>query len=87
VTGTVVTDDVNYYLDITGEVCPLTFVKTKLLVEKMAVGQVAEVRLKGLEPLTNVPRSLRELGHAILGLQPEPGQAADGVHRLRLRKS
>ena len=81
------TDDVNYYLDITGEVCPMTFVKTKLLIEKMPVGQVAEVRLKGQEPLLNVPRSLRELGHVILSIEPEADQAGDGVHRLRVRKA
>lgn len=74
-----------YFLDITGEVCPLTFVKTKLLIEKMAPGDVAEVRLKGREPLENVPRSIRDLGHEILSLQPEaPGLE---THRLRLRKA
>ncbi|MEQ8195888.1 MAG: sulfurtransferase TusA family protein, partial [Rhodospirillales bacterium] len=53
-------------LDITGEVCPLTFVKTKLLIERMAPGQIAEIRLRGAEPLENVPRSLGDLGHAVL---------------------
>lgn len=81
------TVDVNYYVDITREVCPLTFVKVKLLVEKMKVGEVAEVRLKGAEPLGNVPRSLAELGHQILSLQPEEGEGSEGVHRLRVRKS
>ncbi|MBW7852306.1 MAG: sulfurtransferase TusA family protein [Rhodospirillales bacterium] len=86
-TTSALTDDANYYLDITGEVCPLTFVKTKLLIEKMASGEVCEVRLRGAEPLANVPRSVRELGHLVLSLQPEPGQPEDGVHRLRLRKA
>lgn len=73
-----------YFLDITAEVCPLTFVKTKLLIERMGPGDVAEVRLKGREPLENVPRSVRGLGHEVLSLQPEaPGAEA---HRLRLRK-
>lgn len=81
-----VTDQANYYLDITAEVCPLTFVKTKLLIEKMAPGQVAEVRLKGAEPLGNVPRSVRDMGHEILSMDPEPGEPATGVHRLRLVK-
>jgi len=48
--------DVDYFIDITAEVCPLTFVKTKLLIERMRPGEVAEVRLKGQEPLENVPR-------------------------------
>ena len=49
----------------------MTFVKTKLLVERMRVGGIAEVRLKGAEPLQNVPRSLRELGHLVLEITPE----------------
>lgn len=84
--GTCVTEQPDYMLDITGEVCPLTFVKTKLLIEKMRPGQVAEVRLKGAEPLGNVPRSVRELGHEIIFMAAEDGEPADGVHRLRLRK-
>ena len=80
------TDKPNYYLDITNEVCPLTFVKTKLVIEKMQSGESLEVRLKGQEPLRNVPRSVRELGHIIIFLDPEPGEGPNGVHRLRLRK-
>ena len=63
--------DIDYRLDITEEVCPLTFVKTKLLIERMKPGQIAAVRLKGSEPLENVPRSLKELGHTVLGLDAE----------------
>lgn len=84
--GACVTEQPDYMLDITSEVCPLTFVKTKLLIEKMQPGQVAEVRLKGTEPLGNVPRSVRELGHEIIFMTAEDGEPADGVHRLRLRK-
>lgn len=80
------TEKHNYSLDITGEVCPMTFVKTKLLVEKMPSGQLLEVRLKGAEPLANVPRSLAELGHAIIAMSPEDGQGPDGIHRLLVRK-
>lgn len=80
------TDKANYYLDITGEVCPMTFVRTKLLVERMAAGEIADIRLKGTEPLTNVPRSVAELGHEIVSLDAEDGEAADGVHRLVIRK-
>lgn len=64
----------DYVLDITRDVCPLTFVKTKLLLERMTSGQTAEIRLKGTEPLENVPRSVREHGHEVLSLAPN----ADG---------
>ncbi|MBB4287571.1 sulfurtransferase TusA family protein [Roseospira goensis] len=76
----------DHAIDITGDICPFTFVKTKLLVERMRVGETATVRLKGLEPLKNVPRSLTEHGQAILSLEPENGEGPDGVHRLILRK-
>jgi len=82
-----VTDITNYYLDIVDEVCPMTFVKTKLVIEKMQSGERLEVRLKGREPIRNVPRSVRELGHCILSLDPEPGEPADGIHKLHIRKS
>lgn len=77
-----------HYLDITHDTCPLTFVKTKLLIESMGEGEVAEVRLSGAEPLANVPRSVREHGHEILDLNPAD-PLADGpedVHILILRK-
>ncbi len=81
------TDNPDYYIDITEELCPLTFVKTKLAVEKMRAGEIIEVRLQGAEPLRNVPRSARELGHLILSLLPEPGQSTVGIHRLFIKKS
>lgn len=77
----------DYFLDITEEVCPLTFVKTKLFVERMLVGETLEVRLNSGEPLTNVPRSVQELGHTIIELTPEQPDNPNGVHRLHLRKN
>ncbi len=71
-------------LDITGDVCPMTFVRTKLMIEGMQPGMVAEVRLNEGEPLRNVPRSVTEHGHSVLSLEPEVGEA--GVWRLLLRK-
>ena len=77
-------EDIDFYLDITPEVCPLTFVKTKLLIERMAPGQVLEVRVKGAEPLENVPRSVREQGHTVLRLEAdEPAHVLQGFGGLR----
>lgn len=59
----------DYQLDITGEVCPMTFVRTKLLLERMSPGQVANIRLRGGEPLDNVPRAVRDHGHEVLSLE------------------
>ena len=72
-------------LDITGQVCPLTFVHTRLRLERMGPGEVLEIRLKGAEPLANIPRSLADEGHQVLSLELEPG--ADGIHRLTVRKA
>lgn len=78
--------DVEYFLDITGDVCPMTFVRTKLLIERMQPGERAEIRLQGPEPLTNVPRSVREIGHEVVSLEAEdPAGPKDGPHRLVLK--
>jgi tRNA 2-thiouridine synthesizing protein A len=68
-------------LDITPFVCPMTYVRVKLKLEELGDGEELEVVLKGAEPLKNVPRSAREEGHEVLGLEPLEG----GVHLLRLR--
>ena len=76
----------------------MTFVKARLLIEKMAPGKIAEIRLTGGEPLENVPASLTELGLQVLSVLPEsgePGEAArtgpdarsPGIHRITVRKS
>lgn len=79
--------DIDWFLDITSEICPLTFVKTKLLIERMTPGQVVEVRLKGAEPLENVPRSVRDSGHTVLRLEAENISLGDvSVYRLLIRK-
>ena len=61
----------DHVIDITGEVCPMTFVRTKLKLERMLSGEVLVVRLRGEEPLRNVPRAARDEGHSILGILPE----------------
>ena len=58
-------------IDITGEVCPMTFVRTKLRLERMRPGEILIVRLRGDEPLRNVPKAARDEGHMILGIVPE----------------
>ncbi len=79
--------DADFFLDITPETCPMTFVRTKLMIEAMAPGEVATVRLQGAEPLENVPRSIRDMGHEVVSLEPESDNAAsDGIHRLVVRK-
>jgi tRNA 2-thiouridine synthesizing protein A len=70
-------------LDITAETCPMTFVRTRLALDRMAEGQTLLVRLRGEEPRSNVPRTAREQGHALLGQRDEP----DGTTLVLLRKA
>ena len=52
-------------LDITGLRCPMTWVRTKLELERMAPGEALDVQCLPGEALENVPRSAREAGHAV----------------------
>ena len=66
----------------------MTFVRTKLLIEKMQSGETAGVRLRSKEPLENVPRSVREIGHEVVSLDPESAdEPEDGVHLLVIKKA
>ena len=72
----------DYELDITTEVCPMTFVRTKLLLERMMPGQTANIRLRGSEPVDNVPRAVRDHGHEVLALTP----IGDDIYELMIRR-
>jgi TusA-related sulfurtransferase len=69
-------------IDITRDVCPMTFVKTRIALDRLASGQTLLVRLRGDEPLRNVPRTATEQGHTVL----EQRQEADGTTLLLIRK-
>jgi tRNA 2-thiouridine synthesizing protein A len=60
----------------------MTFVRTRLALDRMAPGSVLLVKLRGEEPLRNVPRTATEQGHTVLSLDT----GADGVSLLRLRR-
>jgi len=75
-------------LDITAFTCPMTFVRVRLLLDRLPPGATATVRLQGAEPHDNIPRQLTRLGHAILAFAPEdadqPGPEA--AWRITFRK-
>ena len=59
---------VDQVLDIRGEVCPYTYVKTLLALEEMQPGQILRVRLD-YEPATrSVPRSAMIQGDEVLSV-------------------
>jgi len=74
-------EDVTLELDITADVCPMTFVRTRLALDKMQPGQTLLVKLKGQEPLQNVPRTAIEQGHEIIYLETDE----NGISRLLIR--
>jgi TusA-related sulfurtransferase len=74
--------DVTCEIDITADVCPMTFVRTRLALDKLAPGETLRVRLKGEEPLRNVPRTAAEQGHQVLAQET----GADGISILLIRR-
>jgi tRNA 2-thiouridine synthesizing protein A len=52
-------------LDLTGVVCPLNWVKTRLALEDLDPGDELVVRLDPGEAIESVPRSAREEGHGV----------------------
>ena len=53
------------FLDITNDKCPITFVKTKIALEKLKPYQFLNVYIKKGEALDGLPSSLEELGYQI----------------------
>jgi tRNA 2-thiouridine synthesizing protein A len=74
--------DVTRQIDITSDICPMTFVRTRLALDKMAPGEILLVTLKGEEPLRNVPRSAAEQGHEVLSVETD----SSGISRLLIRR-
>ena len=53
-------------LNIKGLHCPYTFVKSKLAVEDMEVGEVIEILLDSEEASRNIPKSMEDHGQRVL---------------------
>ena len=53
-------------IDVRADVCPMTFVRCRLMLDRMTSGEVLEVMFSGQEPARNLPRTAIEQGHAIL---------------------
>ena len=54
------------YINIVNDKCPISFVKTKLALDKLGKGETLIVHLKEGEALENMPASLKELGYEIV---------------------
>jgi len=62
-------------LDLRGVACPLTFVKTRIALDRLAPGEPLEVLLDVGEPADSVPAACVEDGDVVLelGSWSEPG--------------
>ena len=69
-------------VDITDVVCPMTFVKVKVALDELDVGQILRIRMNDGEPVQNVPRSCREEGQRVLKLLDN----GDGTYDLIVKK-
>lgn len=68
-------------LDLRGTRCPLNYVKTRLRLERMEVGERLEVWLDQGEAEVQVPRSLRMDGQQVTVLGPDVGFVRIEVER------
>ncbi len=69
-------------LDIRGEICPFTFVKSKLALESMKVGEVLRVLIDYEPSAQNVPRSLRDEGQEVIAVN----RIGDSLWEIIIRK-
>ncbi len=69
-------------IDIKGQVCPYTFVRSKLAMEKMNVGEVLEIILDHRQAIENVPRSMENEGQKVLKVE----QTGEKEWRIVVRK-
>lgn len=56
-------------IDIRGLVCPYTFVKAKLAIEDMEVGQALEIVLDYPEASRSIPKSMEDHGQKVLKVE------------------
>jgi tRNA 2-thiouridine synthesizing protein A len=60
-------------IDVRLVACPLTWVRTRIALERLAAGEALEVLLADGEPLESVPRSAELEGHRVASRDPHPG--------------
>lgn len=68
--------------DVRGEVCPFTFVRTKLALEALPIGATLRVLVDHEPAIRNIPRSALEWGQEVLGVT----QTAPATWAIELRK-
>ncbi|HEX9241309.1 MAG TPA: sulfurtransferase TusA family protein [Anaeromyxobacter sp.] len=62
-------------MDLRRFACPLTWVKTRIALERVGQGERVEVWLAAGEAVESVPRSAALDGHRVIGVEPLSGEA------------
>ena len=75
-------DKPDHELDLSGVTCPMNFVKAKLKLEFMEIGETLNIIIDDGEPIKNVPASLRNEGQTI----EETSDLNNGHWKVRIRK-
>jgi tRNA 2-thiouridine synthesizing protein A len=65
---TVNTQQAARLLDVTRDTCPMTFVRTRLALERLSEGDLLRVLVRGAEPRDSVPRMAEAQGHTVLAM-------------------
>ncbi len=69
--------------DLRGVACPMNFVKAKLELEKIEVGETLEVLLDNGEPVKNVPESFAGQGQEVLEIAEKNDHFSVRIKRLK----
>ena len=60
----------------------MTFVRTRLALDRLRSGELLRVRLRGDEPRRNVPRTAAQQGHEVVAVE----DAVDGSSMVIIRR-
>lgn len=69
-------------IDVTGELCPMTFVHVRLALDRLPPAAKLAVLLRGDEARRNVPQTAIQQGHQLLSIEDQ----GDGTTRLLIQK-
>jgi len=70
-------------MDLRGVACPLNFVKAKLELERIGIGQALEILLDGGDPIRNVPASFTQQGQRVVAIESRDGHFSMVVQRIK----
>ena len=56
-------------INLLGEICPMTYVRTKLAIEKIKNKERLKFIYDSEEAKTNVPKSIKEVGHKVIEIK------------------